>query len=51
MLDGTMKDKYAALDYCVLLMSRGPNSFTPFTDVLIETKQNVIAYLLLKTTL
>jgi len=37
-LDDIMKDESPALTYCVMLMSRGPNAFTQFIDVLVEKK-------------
>jgi len=38
MLDGIMKEQSQALNYYMMLLSRGPNSSTQFIDKLIETK-------------
>ena len=45
--ENIMKDKTPPLDYCIMLMRHGPNAFTQFIDILIETKQNDIVDLLL----
>ena len=50
LLNDNMKDESSALDYCMMLMRHGPNTFTQFIDILIETKQNDIVNLLLNTT-
>ena len=44
-----MKTDSPSLDYCMKLLRRGPNTFTQFIDILIETKQNDIIDLLLNT--
>ena len=50
MVDEIMKRDSPALDYCMRLLHRGPNAFTQFIDILIETKQNSIVDLLLNIT-
>ena len=37
-VDDTMKDESPTLSYGVMLMGCGPNAFTQFIDILIETK-------------
>jgi hypothetical protein len=44
-----MKTDSPSLDYCMKPLRRGPNTFTQFIDILIETKQNDIIDLLLNT--
>lgn len=50
MVDDIMKRDSPTLDYCMRLLHRGPNAFTQFIDILIETKQNSIVDLLLNIT-
>ena len=40
MLDDIMKDESPALDNCMILMGRKPNTFAQFIETLIKTKQN-----------
>ena len=48
-LDSLVKTDSPALDYCMKILQRDSNSFTQFIDILIETKQNNIVDILLKT--
>ena len=48
-LDNIMKTDSPPLDYCMKLLRRDSNAFTQFIDILIETKQNNIVDILLKT--
>ena len=50
MLKDVMRNEPPSLDYCMKLLCRGPDAFTQFIDILIETKQNDIVVLLLATT-
>ena len=49
-LDDIMGTYSPSLDYCIKLCRRGPQAFTQFIDILIETKQNDIVVLFLTTT-
>ena len=48
-LDNIMGNDSPPLDYCMKLLRRDSNAFTQFIDILIETKQNNIVDILLKT--
>ena len=50
MLNDVMKKESPSLDYCIKLLRLGPDIFTQFIDILIETKQNGIMVLLLIAT-
>ena len=51
MINDIIQHESPTLNYCMMLMSRGPNVFALFIDTLIEIKQNVIVDILLNTTL
>ena len=50
MLYDNMEDESLALNYCKMLMSLSPNTFTQFIGMSVETKQKCILDLLLNTT-
>jgi hypothetical protein len=50
MLNDIMRNDSPSLDYCMKLLRRGPDAFTQFIDILIETKQDDIVVLILTTT-
>ena len=39
LLDNVMKYESPTMNYSMMLISRGPNAFTQFIDILTETKQ------------
>ena len=49
-LNDIMGTDSPSLDYFMKLCRRGPQAFTQFIDILIETKQNDIVVLFLTTT-
>jgi hypothetical protein len=50
MLNDIMGTDSPSLDYCMKLCRRCPAAFTQSIDILIQTKQNYIMFLLLSTT-
>jgi len=51
MLDDVLKDECKTLNYYMMLMDLRRSAFTQIIDILLETKQNIIVYLLLKITI
>ena len=49
MIKYLMRNGSLSLNYCMKLLRHGPDTFTQFIDILIETKQNAIMLLLLTT--
>ena len=48
-LDNIMRSDSPPLDYCMKLLKCDSNAYSQFIDILIETKQNHIVDILLKT--